>query len=46
MDKLLQMMGLARRANLLLAGEEVVADAYKCAVDNNSTPGHSHNNIQ
>ena len=27
MDKLLQMMGLARRANLLLAGEEVVADA-------------------
>ena len=23
MDKLLQMMGLARRANLLLAGEEV-----------------------
>lgn len=27
MDKLLRMMGLARRANLLLAGEEVVADA-------------------
>lgn len=27
MDKLLQMMGLARRANLLLAGEEAVADA-------------------
>ena len=45
MDKLLQMMGLARRANLLLAGEEVVADAIAEAAGAGTAMFHPCHNV-
>ena len=45
MDKLLQMMGLARRANLLLAGEEVVADAIAEAAGAETAMFHTCHNV-